>query len=132
MLNALFRGDAPADGPSSLLVVLGREGGAWGRALGVAGDFNLRVHGGRVTESELSGGALSFHLRMTIEGDSRTPGGWSAAEFAPVRANELPRGRFWPNLPQVPLKGSAPYRLSAWIRLIPWAADERLAAEQAT
>ncbi len=37
----------------------------------------------------------------------------------------LPHGRFWPNLPQVPLEGGAVYRLSAWIRFDPWTDDER-------
>jgi hypothetical protein len=46
------------------------------------------------------------------------------------RSAVFPHGRFWPNLPQVPLEGGARYRLSAWMKLVPWTKAERDAAEQ--
>ncbi len=45
------------------------------------------------------------------------------------RSAVIPHGRFWPNLPQVPLEGGARYRLSAWIKLVPWTDEQREAAE---
>ncbi len=45
------------------------------------------------------------------------------------RSAVLPHGRFWPNLPQVPLEGGARYRLSAWVKLVPWTEAERETAE---
>ena len=46
------------------------------------------------------------------------------------RSAILPHGRFWPNLPQVPLEAGARYRLSAWMKLVPWTDAERAAAEE--
>jgi hypothetical protein len=40
------------------------------------------------------------------------------------RRSVVIRGRFWPNLPQVPLKGGARYRLSAWMKLVPDDAEQ--------
>lgn len=42
----------------------------------------------------------------------------------------IPHGRFWPNLPQVPLEGGSRYRLAASVKLVPWSAEERVAEEK--
>jgi hypothetical protein len=39
-------------------------------------------------------------------------------------------GRVWPNLPQLVLKPDARYRVEAWIKVVPWTAAERAAAEE--
>jgi hypothetical protein len=39
-------------------------------------------------------------------------------------------GRVWPNLPQLVLEGETRYRVEAWIKVAPWTAEQRRAAEE--
>ena len=40
------------------------------------------------------------------------------------------QGKFWPNLPQVPLQPNTQYRLEAWFKVVPWTPDELKEAEK--
>ena len=42
----------------------------------------------------------------------------------------LIRGRAWPNLPQVSLRPKVRYRLEAWLKVVPWTAEQVAAARQ--
>jgi hypothetical protein len=46
------------------------------------------------------------------------------------RKSAVIEGRFWPNLPQVPLEPGVRYRLEAWMKVVPWSADRRAEEER--
>lgn len=80
--GALFQGDEPGEADPSLLLWLGRNGEKWGRVTGVARNFNVSYHHGRVAESQTDGDTLSLTLEMRIAGDGWTSGGWATYEVS--------------------------------------------------
>lgn len=72
-------------------------------------------------------------LTCSVRGLTSTGGGPKVSQehaHSGKRSIVIEHGRFWPNLPQVPLKGNARYRLSAWIKLVEWTPEERKANEE--
>ncbi len=69
-------------------------------------------------------------LTTSLRGLYSTGGGPPVSEeFARSgRKSVVIEGRFWPNLPQVPLAPGTRYRLEAWFKVVPWSA-ERLREE---
>lgn len=70
-------------------------------------------------------------LTTSLRGLYSTGGGPPISEeFARSgRKSAVIEGRFWPNLPQVPLEPGRRYRLEAWFKVVPWSA-ERLRQEE--
>jgi hypothetical protein len=88
--NAVFRGDQqPAEGKVLLLDVRRADDGTWHRVWGVAKDFNIGMHPGRVVDAEITDGAIHLAIKMDIRHDSWT---WGAAGRARYELT-LTRGR---------------------------------------
>lgn len=69
-------------------------------------------------------------LTSGVRGLTSTGGGPKVTDLHAYSGRQsivIPHGRFWPNLPQVPLVGGKRYRLSAWIKLVPWTTEQRAA-----
>ena len=69
--GALFQGDAPGESDRSLMLWIPRSQGRWQRVWGVARNYNVAYHEGRVAASEAEGDALTLSLEMQI--GSRAP-----------------------------------------------------------
>ncbi|MGC9454637.1 MAG: hypothetical protein ACP5HU_07215 [Phycisphaerae bacterium] len=89
--GALFQGDEPGEGDPSLLLWTGRSGGNWDRVWGVARNYNVAYHSGRVAAADTDGDTLSLTLEMRIAGDGWTPGGWATYEvsLAPAAVGDV-------------------------------------------
>lgn len=75
--DAVFQGDQKPEHADTLLLDIRRaEDGAFRRVWGVAGDFNIALHPGRVVEGEITEDAVELSLAMDIRGDSWS---WGAA-----------------------------------------------------
>ena len=71
----LFSTDTqPIDG-ATLMLDLDREGDRWRRVWGMARDFNVSTHLGRVVRSTVLDEKVDLTIEMLIEGDSWIPGG---------------------------------------------------------
>lgn len=71
-------------------------------------------------------------LTTWVRGLTSTGGGPKVTEqhARSGRKSVVIEGRFWPNLPQVALKPDTRYRLQAWMKVLPWTAEQRRAAEE--
>jgi len=72
--GALDAGE-PKPESASMLVELSRYGDRWGRLWGVARNYNVGIHPGRVETATISGDTITLELSFKVEGDSWVPGG---------------------------------------------------------
>ena len=71
-------------------------------------------------------------LTTWVRGLTSTAGGPKITEeyARSGKKSAVIEGRFWPNLPQVPLQPNTRYRLQAWKKVVPWTAEQHKNAEQ--
>ncbi|MCC5830455.1 MAG: hypothetical protein JJU36_13500 [Phycisphaeraceae bacterium] len=107
--DALFIGDEPGgDRDRALLLWLSRSGDDWGRAWGLAGNFNRSHHTGLVTASKAEGDSLSLTVQMNIQGDAWVRGGRAIYEVTLSPAeNGGYEGRFESTFRDQPIHGRA-------------------------
>ncbi|MEI7767404.1 MAG: hypothetical protein WCJ97_08210 [Phycisphaerae bacterium] len=76
----------PSPEGASLLLDLTRTGDHWERVVGIARNYNVGIHMGRVAESNVTATGLDFVLEIKVEGDAWMPSGRASYKVSLTRA----------------------------------------------
>jgi hypothetical protein len=110
--KALFHGDAPSPRAAALLLELRREDQRWGRVWGVAKDYSVALHPGRVVKSSLAEDRVELSVEMCIQADAWASGGRAAYEITLERRKDgTLTGRYTGRFNGVELRGEAQGRI---------------------